>query len=512
MAEWNSIDNYLVGSGFCRREQDAVNKWHWALQNEAVLGIDFGNETKECIYQASFELGPPPNEKNREIEIYLNQILVEKVSAPVKYKTCFVGVPGQFYELKFKSKGNLVQIPEDNRNFAFVLMNFRVQKTEENIGVSENHQLIQNKYIEILQKYISICDENNLTYYAFYGTLLGAVRHQGFIPWDDDVDVAMPRADFNKFAQIMARAEEGNYYFNLSDNAFYGGYGKFGDRNTTFISKRDANQKTEHGMAIDVLPLDWLEPDYERRSRQLKKISCLQELIVAKTYCRKSAFGEEISFIKWFKMWAFSLVHNRNGLIKRLEKAFEESEKSNYLTVLARYYDDSMRNYYHKEFFSHTVDLKFGDFKIKAPQNYDACLRTEYGDAYLLYLGEKILKKKHSGIINPCIPYREYEKHILYRPISIKKQLIIGDMENVEKYLIKDHSKKNQAFILDIDNQNRGKIFYGCLVIGIDEVAKCYDDSYTILICTEKYESILQALREKQIENFYIYIDDCMWE
>ena len=72
-------------------------------------------------------------------------------------------------------------------------------------------KIIQNKILEILKIFIETCEENNLTYYALGGTLLGAVRHGGFIPWDDDIDIGMPREDYEKFKKIASEKFNDRY-------------------------------------------------------------------------------------------------------------------------------------------------------------------------------------------------------------------------------------------------------------------------------------------------------------
>ena len=74
-------------------------------------------------------------------------------------------------------------------------------------------EIIQSKIIELLRLFIDVCENNNLTYYALGGTLLGAVRHKGFIPWDDDIDLGMPRADYERFKQIASERFNGRYQF-----------------------------------------------------------------------------------------------------------------------------------------------------------------------------------------------------------------------------------------------------------------------------------------------------------
>ena len=81
-------------------------------------------------------------------------------------------------------------------------------KTEARDLTISDIALLQELQIELLSKVIKICERNDLTYFAYYGTLIGAVRHKSHIPWDDDIDIAMPRKEFNRFIKI-AKANEG---------------------------------------------------------------------------------------------------------------------------------------------------------------------------------------------------------------------------------------------------------------------------------------------------------------
>lgn len=111
--------------------------------------------------------------------------------------------------------------------------------------------------VEILDIFVWICNKYNLKYYLCYGTLIGVIRHQGFIPWDDDIDVAMPLEDYNKFVKI-AQSELGDKYFlqnDKTDKYFGRCFSKIRKNGTAFYSKGDKNEKKHHGIFIDVFPL-----------------------------------------------------------------------------------------------------------------------------------------------------------------------------------------------------------------------------------------------------------------
>jgi len=120
---------------------------------------------------------------------------------------------------------------------------------------------LHNVMLEIMEEFVRICDENNFTYYMVGGTLLGAVRHKGFIPWDDDMDIAMPRNDYEKFLDIFDKNVETNYYvlsYRCPENVYYKyrPYTKFCKKNTIYAKEYIHNPKDYPGIFIDIWPVD----------------------------------------------------------------------------------------------------------------------------------------------------------------------------------------------------------------------------------------------------------------
>lgn len=113
--------------------------------------------------------------------------------------------------------------------------------------------------LEILNEFVRICEAHSLQYYLVGGTLLGAVRHKGFIPWDDDIDVAMPREDYDSFAQIAPQELNSQYFYQSSetDPYYFLTYAKIRKNGTEVYEERFKNAKFHKGIFIDIFPLDF---------------------------------------------------------------------------------------------------------------------------------------------------------------------------------------------------------------------------------------------------------------
>lgn len=116
---------------------------------------------------------------------------------------------------------------------------------------------VQRHLLPVFRAFVDFCNRNQLTYYAAYGTVIGAVRHKGFIPWDDDIDVWMPRRDYERFLSLRDKLISTHYeIIDIEDKGYYLYFAKFCDRRSTIIEREG---QSIMGLYIDVFPLDYYD-------------------------------------------------------------------------------------------------------------------------------------------------------------------------------------------------------------------------------------------------------------
>lgn len=118
---------------------------------------------------------------------------------------------------------------------------------------------LQLAELEILDELIRICRAHELRYYLTGGSLLGAIRHEGFIPWDDDIDVALPREDYDRFAVLCSRELDGRFFYQSpeTDPGYFLSYAKLRMNGTEIYEPRFRDSRFHKGIYIDLFPLDF---------------------------------------------------------------------------------------------------------------------------------------------------------------------------------------------------------------------------------------------------------------
>ena len=239
---------------------------------------------------------------------------------------------------------------------------------------------LQNRLLLMLEWFHDFCEKNGLTYYIVGGTMLGALRHRGFIPWDDDVDVIMPRPDYERL-QVLLRNRIDNY---VLENPYVGtedylySFSKLYDVTTTMVE--DAQIKVRRGVYIDVFPLDGLGNTYIESKRFYKKIDKLNMLIATKT--SKVRKGRKI-----YKNIAIIVVNlfskrilDTKGLILLFDSMCKRHsyETSKYVANCASVY--RFKEIMKKSVYGKPTKYQFEDILVYGLENPEEYLSNLYGN------------------------------------------------------------------------------------------------------------------------------------
>ena len=260
---------------------------------------------------------------------------------------------------------------------------------------------LQKVELNILKDFIRVCDKLNINYCLMAGTLLGAIRHQGFIPWDDDIDVCMMRSDYEKFLKEGQKHLNKNYFLQTyeTDAEYPGCFAKIRDNNTTFLEENVKNRNMNQGIFIDVFPLD----EYHKYNRIKEK------LIFYKLYNDK--FINDKSRLKRIITTLSNIIYKNTAkvdLCKTQEKLYLEKQKhSEYVTNYCGAWGVKKETHHKKCFDKYNI-VKFEGIDVKIPSGYDEILTNLYGDYMKLPPKEKQVSHHYTDIIDTKKSYKEY--------------------------------------------------------------------------------------------------------
>ena len=288
---------------------------------------------------------------------------------------------------------------------------FLESEVRDDFEIPEKMKKVWIVELDLLDKFKQVCIDNDLRFWVGFGTMLGAVRHNGFIPWDDDMDVWMPREDYNKLLALNLKLE--TPYFlqtTLNDKDYYSSFARIRNSNTTGILVSGSNQ-CNNGIYIDIYPLDgmykneiqqWIVSKYIR----VKNVAAHAYMYnINPNPVTKAMHGFlHLPFIPFDYKRVYRSVNKLASKVK-----WDNASKVG-MVVFAPYAYE--HNIFDKADFEETDWLTFENTSVPVPHGYDHILSVLYGD-YMEFPPVDKRGQWHNFIFEPDVPYREYgEMHL----------------------------------------------------------------------------------------------------
>lgn len=248
----------------------------------------------------------------------------------------------------------------------------------------EDIKRLQNLSLEMFKYFKQICEKNNLRFFFCGGCCIGALRHKGFIPWDDDIDVFMPREDYEKLEEIWHKcADEERYRICRTSKTEYTRiqFITISDENTTFIKTRQADLDIPHGLRLDVIPIDGSPDSAFKRKIQMMWALIYSMFLNGEPHTSK---GKLLEFLSKTALFFFPTVKSRYKIWRFAEKQMSKYPlaTSNYAKELCVWFEVMKRDY-PARLFQDVTYREFEGISCPIPIGYDEYLKMAFTGNYM---------------------------------------------------------------------------------------------------------------------------------
>ncbi len=372
--------------------------------------------------------------------------------------------------------------------------------------------------IDLLSKLVEVCKKHNLLLYPMYGSLLGIIRDGGMILGDDDIDVALPRKDYDT---LMGLGDEftGKYFLQTpySDCCFFGGYAKLRNTQTTALHPRNWWVDCNEGISIDIFPIDKTFTNIHKEKSKLKKIKQLQRLLYAKSYGYFRNF-EDMPLLIWKAYKYAGKLISKDKLVDKLYSVMNEGNESSIQNAIYTHYAhgklDSAR-YIKKQYLTKAVSLHFEGIEMQVPLMADSILRSLYGEQYNIQQ-EFCEEKKRHGFYDTDIPYKVYKKRFsgLKHIANIKNDVICFGNSSIIEDFIKAYKSRlsiSKAVLFPEEQVNGETYIDSVLTQSWNTFFSKNNAPFYAIICYPDIRQAEKMLVERGIKDYCIFLANRDW-
>lgn len=240
-------------------------------------------------------------------------------------------------------------------------------------------QEIKEIEFEILKKFDDFCKENNIRYYLSHGTLLGAIRYKKFIPWDDDVDLLIPRKDYNRMLSLFRDSDRYRLFAFEKNPEYRYPFAKLCDMTTRKVELGYDNG-VELGIDIDLFPLDAWDDDLRKAKKEAKRIRTYISYLGLSKLNKPDSVNPVKRFIKGIIIVFCKMLGSKYYIRKIIKASHKEGQQGNKYLGCKVWCVYGERGIIPAKVFEETIDIEFEGKMFPAPKDYDTYLTCLYGD------------------------------------------------------------------------------------------------------------------------------------
>ena len=240
----------------------------------------------------------------------------------------------------------------------------------------ETLKKLHDTELEILDVIVKICKDNNITYYLAGGSVLGAIRHKGIIPWDDDIDIMMYRSDLDKFERICKDHLPEGYFYQSSktDPHYHHIFSKVRKNDTLFIEKQTATTGQHNGIFVDIFPIDSAKREYGIQTKQAMFANKIEKILKVKDNIMEGNIIDKV-IAKIFSEKSLLTIQ------RKILSAFNNPKNEYYVNFGSQY--GVKKQTMKRSVYYPPIEVEFEKKKYCIPNDYQFFLKKLYGDKFM---------------------------------------------------------------------------------------------------------------------------------